>query len=395
MRLAIIRTHPTQYFAPLYRALAQVPGLEIKVFYLFKDRGQGEFDPDFNQKISWDVNLLEGYDFEFVETSPLPFQPKHIFESRSPQLIRKLKSGKFDAIFCAGYALWLDWQVIFFAIRNNIPLICRPELNELGRRQNGLKNWIRKKILIWYFHKVSAFLFIGKKAKECFLNFKGDDSKAFFAPYSVDNESFKNSNVTNETKANLRSELGFKDCDLLLMYCGKFTSKKGIYLLPQALKHVAQKLKIGVLLVGDGSEKETLLKQLGELNLQHIHCAGFINQTQLPKYYGIADVLVVPSWLEPWGLVVNEAMACGTPVIASDRVGAAYDLIEDEKTGYVFTAGDPIALAKSIEAFYARFKSGLFNRDVILKRAEGYSIKESVKGFCQVLEYLNKDPRSV
>lgn len=394
MRLAVIRTHPTQYFSPLFRSLSKVPGLELKVFYILKDRGRGEFDPGFNQKVSWDVDLLEGYEYEFVPAEPLPLRPKHIFESRSPKLIERLEEGNFNAVFCAGYALWLDWQIIFFALKNKIPLICRPEFNELGIHRGWLKTWIRTKILRWYFSKVSAFLFIGQKAREGFLGFGGNPSKAFFSPYSVKNESFSIPDFKNENKEALKRELGFQKCDLVLLYVGKLIPHKGVELLVQAIEKLECEIKIGLLLVGDGPEKENLLLKIKNLKLEHFYCAGFQNQTQLPKYYHTGDVLIVPSLLEPWGLVVNEAMASGTPVIASDMVGSAYDLVEEGKTGYMFESSDPISLAQAIQTFYKKSIESGFSSDYIRRKVAKYSIEEAVNGFMSALKSFSQANRS-
>ncbi|MBM4316123.1 MAG: glycosyltransferase family 4 protein [Deltaproteobacteria bacterium] len=390
MRLAIVRTHPTQYFSPLFRSLSKVPGLEVKVFYCLPDRGRGGFDPGFNQKIFWDVDLLEGYQYEFVPTAPLPFKPKHIFESRSPKLIKKLKEGNFNAVFCAGYALWLDWQMIFFALRNKIPLICRPEFNELGVHRGWLKTWIRKKILTWYFSKVSAFLYIGQKAREGFLSFGGNPSKAFFSPYSVNNNLFDVCDVRSQSKTQLKTEFGFQACDLVLLYVGKLIQQKGVDLLIQAIKRLEDKLKVGLLMVGDGPQSEMLLSKIKNLKLEHFHFAGFQNQSQLPKYYQVGDVLIIPSLVEPWGLVVNEAMASGTPVIASDRVGSAYDLVEEGKTGYMFEAENSHSLALTIEKFYQRSIESGFSGDYIRTKVSQYSIDRSVSGFTSALNSFSK-----
>ncbi|NBX69270.1 MAG: glycosyltransferase [Proteobacteria bacterium] len=391
MRLAIVRTHPTQYFSPLFKALANVSGLELKVFYLFENRGRGEFDPGFNRNISWDTELLTGYEYEFVTPRPLPFKPKAVFESRCPELIEKLKSGNFDAIFCAGYGLWIDWQVIFFAIRNNIPLFCRPELNDLGVVRRGPRNWLRTRFLNWYFSKVSAFLFIGKLARDGYLSMGGEVSKAFFAPYAVNNELFQLSNFTEEKKNSLKERFGFEKCELVLLYVGRLVPRKGVDLIAQAVTQLRHKIKIGLLIVGDGPERSALESEFDAIGLEKLVFAGFQNQSKLSDYYHAADVLVVPSFVEPWGLVVNEAMASGIPVVASDRVGSAYDLIEPEKTGYIFKAGDSFSLAKKIEQVF-EMKQGLgFSRSYIQRKVSNYSIQEAVRGFSAAMKYVSSE----
>ncbi|MFM8316311.1 MAG: glycosyltransferase, partial [Deltaproteobacteria bacterium] len=115
---------------------------------------------------------------------------------------------------------------------------------------------------------------------------------------------------------------------------------------------------------------------------------GFQNQSHLPNYYYAADVLVVPSVKEPWGLVVNEAMASGTPVIASDCVGASYDLIEVGKTGYVFKSNDQESLAKTLVRFYETFSQSGFSSDYIRSKVSAFNIENSASGFVEALRSI-------
>lgn len=390
MRLAIIRTHPTQYFSPLYHRLATIPGLQIKVFYVLKNRGQGEFDPGFNQNIAWDVSLLNGYEYEFVEPSPLPLRPTHVFECRSPKLIKKLKEGNFDAIFCAGYSLWLDWQILIYALGNKIPLICRPELNEKQSSRGLIKTFLRTSFLQWYFSQVSAFLYIGKRAKEDYLGFGGDNQKAFFSPYAIDNSVYSQSNETATSKKQLQKQMGFENCQCVLLFAGKFIPQKGFSLLVEALKLIDPQIKLGLLIVGDGPERESSLKQLSQTKLEHVYFAGFQNQSNMPKFYSSADVLVVPSIREPWGLVVNEAMASGIPVIASNCVGAAYDLVEEGKTGYIFESNNPKALAHSVTQFMKIFSAFGFSETYIKNKVSSFDIENAAQGFQSAIQFIRQ-----
>jgi glycosyltransferase involved in cell wall biosynthesis len=388
MRLAIVRTHPTQYFSHLYRAIASTPGIDLKVFYILKDRGQGEFDPDFNQFVSWDTDLLAGYEYEFLAPAPLPFPPKHVFESRSTQLVQHLSAEKFDVLFSAGYALWLDWQVISYALKNKIPLICRPELNELGTVRPALKQWARASFLRWYFAQISAFLYIGKQSRKYYLEYDGEESKAFFSPYAVQNELFSLPPDSTKTRKHWKVELGFGNCDYVLLYVGKLTPVKGVDILIDSLKHLKQKHKVGVLIVGDGPLRAQFESQIKEIGIEHFHFAGFQNQSNLAKYYQTGDVLVVPSRIEPWGLVVNEAMASGLPIITSHTVGSAYDLIETDKTGWIFEGLNPLKLTQKIELFYNKLTKSGISQSYIQSKIKQYSTQEAAKGFKDALDYI-------
>jgi glycosyltransferase involved in cell wall biosynthesis len=137
-------------------------------------------------------------------------------------------------------------------------------------------------------------------------------------------------------------------------------------------------------MVGDGALRPAVEEEIRTTGAP-IHLTGFLNQSAIPDAYGAADALVLASETETWGLVVNEAMACGLPAVVSDRVGCAADLVTDGETGFVYPCADVPALASRL----ARLASepALVNRlsDAARKRVAVYSVKEAADGLCRAV----------
>jgi glycosyltransferase involved in cell wall biosynthesis len=123
---------------------------------------------------------------------------------------------------------------------------------------------------------------------------------------------------------------------------------------------------------------------------------GYQPYSYLPKYYALADVFVHPAIQEPWGVSVNEAMACGLPVIVSDRVGAAYDLVQDGENGFIFRGGDVRSLQTVLERFFSipeneRLKMDAKSQDII----RTWSYRTNLQGLLAVVNYLKNKQRIV
>jgi glycosyltransferase involved in cell wall biosynthesis len=168
------------------------------------------------------------------------------------------------------------------------------------------------------------------------------------ARYAVDNQFFEiQADYHRVARQTLRDENGWRQ-RYLLLYVGRLAGEKRVDVLIEALRGLStRRSDIGLVIVGDGREREPL----GRLaqGMPNVYFAGFQDQPALPKYYGAADLFVLPSVHEPWGLVVNEAMASGLPVIATRKVGAAHDLIIEGENGYLIPENDPAALAAAID----------------------------------------------
>ena len=255
------------------------------------------------------------------------------------------------------------------------------------------KRLAKRNVLRAFFKRVQGFLAIGSANREFYLAHGVDDSRIFLTPYAVDNEFFfSRARELATRRENLRLKLGVADGPIV-MFCGKLSRVKAPGDLLEAFAR-ARRMgnKANLLFVGDGPLRGVLESRSQELGLEGVVFAGFRNQGELPDLYAAADVLALPSASEPWGLVVNEAMCFGLPVIVSDRVGAGVDLVREGENGFIFPAGD---IARLAEILATVLKNGDLRRrlgQASREKVARWSYEEDLSGLVQCLESL---PRMV
>lgn len=354
-RLAVVATHPVQYQAPLWRAIAADPEMSVKVFFTSRHGLDEAEDPGFGLRFKWDVPLLEGYESDFCRTRKLAFLRgpfgKAVAGNLWPLgLKRALKSGEFDAVLVLGYALPTAWAGILAGWRSDTPVIMRGESFLIATRYS-FSAFFKRAILKRLVRRIDGFLAIGKWNRAYWEAFGVPPRKIVTALYSVDNDFFR---ACLEAKPNrwkeLRKAWGAGDGHTVFLCSAKLIAAKNPRLLLDAFAGLGNHDSLHLVFVGEGPLRHELEGVVRRMSMRNVHLAGFVNQTELPHYYRAADVLVLPSSVEPWGLVVNEAMACGTPCIVSDSVGASGDLVEDGRTGLVFRSGDLEALQRAMKA---------------------------------------------
>jgi glycosyltransferase involved in cell wall biosynthesis len=347
-KLAILTSHPIQYQAPLFKKIAEQSEIELFVFFRKKPI---EYDKEFRQKFQWDIPLLEGYKYKFLGSGF--------------SISKELKQRNFDAVLIYGWNSYVNWLAALMAKKLGIKILL---IGESPLNQELLKpKWkiiIKKIVLGWLFHCVSAFLYIGEENRKFYKFYGVPDEKLFFAPYVVDNERFqKEYERLKDKKEELREELGIEPDDVVILFVGKLIPKKRPMDLLKAYESIlgtSDTLSIDgniltsnvhLLYVGDGELRLNLEKYTKEHNLKNVHFVGFKNQTEISKYYAISDIFVLPSDVgETWGLVVNEAMNFRLPVIVSDLVGCGSDLVKHGENGYIFKTGDTEELARYLES---------------------------------------------
>ncbi len=333
-KLAIIITHPIQYYAPWFQMLAQRNQLQLKVFYTWSQAAQQVKDCGFGKQIEWDIPLLEGYEHEFVENTSEKPSDQHFFGIKTPSLIPKIEEYKADAILVFGWNFQSHLKVIRY-FKNKIPIYFRGDSNLLDEKKS-LKTLLRRIWLRFVYSHITKAFYVGTNNKNYYLKHGLKENQLIFAPHSIDNQRFSLNFEQNKKQAKIwKQEIGIKENHLTFLFIGKFESKKNPEILLKIAEQCHQK-EISFLFVGNGILEEKLKKQAA--NLANVHFLPFQNQSKMPIVYQLGDVFVLPSKgpFETWGLAINEAMACGKPVIASTKVGCAVDLIS--KNGYIFEA---------------------------------------------------------
>lgn len=344
MKLAVLTTHPIQYQVPWFRRLAATEGVELSVFFcMIPDAAQQGVG--FGVSFEWDVPLLDGYTYQVLENIAQQPSVARFDGCDTPSIYARLKAGQFDAVIVNGWVVKSCLQTVWACRRLGIPCIVRGESNALRHRA-----WWKKAVHMLLLKQFRACLAIGSSNRDFYLERKVPPDHIFMTPYCVDNAFFAGkAEQYRKERPHLRALWRIPEESVLFLFVGKFEAKKHPMDLLRALAVVPEKAH--VLMVGSGVLLEEC-KSFAATEKLPVTFAGFLNQGEIAKAYAAADVLVLPSdFGETWGLVVNEAMACGLPAIVSDQVGCHVDLIQPEKTGTTFPCGDAQALAERMQHF--------------------------------------------
>jgi glycosyltransferase involved in cell wall biosynthesis len=351
-KIIFINSHPIQYFAPLYKYLNQ-QGINTSCWYCSTETLAGHRDRQFNAEIKWDIPVLEGYTHRFFKNySWKPSFYNGFFGLFNPGLLTALFRQPPSVIIVHGWACLTNVLVLILGRLAGHTVCLRAEtpLNQellKGRLNQWLKRFLLRGIL---FRFVNWFLYIGKQNRLFYLHVGVKPKALLFTPYAVDNDRFQNAaRKYTSQKAELRQELGFPQYAQLVLFTGKYIQKKR----PLDILAAFEKLSLPekcLVMVGEGEQRVQMEDFIKSRQLKDVYLTGFVNQTEIEKYYVVADVFVMCSGEgETWGLSVNEAMNFSLPVVVSDLSGCSVDLVEDGKNGFVFKTGDVNDLSTKIE----------------------------------------------
>ena len=346
-RLAIVTTHPIQYYAPWFRHIAAHSNLQLKVFYLWNPAATSKHDPGFQQEIAWDIPLLEGYNHEFVPNVSRSPGSSSFRGINNPALLARLNSFAPDAALLIGYRYKSIQQLIFSGDRY-FPLMLRGDSHRLAGTGNSLVAPLRRVAIGRIFRRFSAMLYVGKANFEYYRVHGVREDRLFFSPHAVENERFALSEeLTSQGKA-WRREQGIPQDNLLVMFAGKFEEKKRPLDLLRAFSKLDQ-TNLALLFVGAGI-LERALREAAK-GMARVVFAPFQNQSLMPRTYAAADLFVLPSYgnQETWGLAINEALCASKPVVVSNHVGSGPDLVVPNMNGLIFEAGNVESLAAALK----------------------------------------------
>lgn len=364
--------------------LAVQKDISLKVFYaLLPDEQQQGVG--FGVPFAWDIPTLEGYRWEALPNSARSPSLSGFFGSSTPDIYKIFAKEKPDVVIITGWQSLPLLQALWACMRLRIPRIIRGESNALRRRPG----WIRL-IHRLFLSRFDAYLAIGKANREFYRNYGIPEGKIFTCNYFVDNRWFQERfrGIVGERDV-IRSGWGIRKDDVCFLYAGKLIPKKRIHDVLQAIeKSYRTNDNIRLLVVGSGE----LMEAARQFVLEHrlpVTFSGFLNQTEIVKAYAAGDCLVLPSdFGETWGLVVNEAMACGLPAIVSDRVGCGPDLVENSVTGFVFPFGDIDALAGRLLDMASDIEKRLQMGKNAMEKVRGYSVEKALEGTLNAINFV-------
>jgi glycosyltransferase involved in cell wall biosynthesis len=344
VRLTAVATHPIQYHAPLFRALAENAELDFEVAFLeildAERQGRG-----FGVPFQWDIPVLDGYRWRVLRTTRYAGGPWGRALANAPSCVERLGP---DVLLLTGWQTLPLIQLLSAARRMGVATLMRGESNAL-RPRNPLVHRLHR----WMFERVDGFLVIGRANRALYEGHGIAAERLFDAPYFVDNDRFAGEAFRwRESRDELRATLGIPPGAACFLFVGKFERKKHpehVVAALGALRRRRPDLKAHALFVGAGALAAEV-RALASREGISATFAGFMNQTEMPKAYVAADALVLASdYGETWGLVVNEAMACGLPAVVSDRVGCGPDLIEAGVTGSSYPFGNVDAMVEVLQ----------------------------------------------
>lgn len=349
-KIAIITTHPIQYNAPWFALLARKPGIELKVFYTWSQRQTEFYDDNFGKEIQWDIPLLEGYDYTFVTNTAQKPGNKSFGGIQCPTLIAEIEAfvpthlmvfgwnfkahfkamryfkGKIPVLF-RGDSTLLDYEIKTFSdlIKQPLPRLLKHAIPQL------LKFKLRKLTLSFIYRYIDKALYVGSNNKAYFKAHGLKENQLLFVPHAIDNHRFLDNPDKDYTHKAIqwRRQLGIQDSNFVIIFAGKFETKKAPFLLLEAYRKLKSKTHpIKLIFIGNGPLENSLKSEADDD--PNIFFLPFQNQSVMPIIYRLGNLFCLPSSGpgETWGLAINEAIACGTPVVVSDKVGCANNLVQ-------------------------------------------------------------------
>lgn len=386
-RLKVLASHPIQYFTPIYRLLAAHPQIELQVLYCRDFGVREQFDKQFGQRIRWDTDQLSGYAHRFLwNASPItdPFNPLHAI---NPGAFTRVFTDT-DAVWMNGYMYPSNWLAMAAAGLGGITVLMRSEMRLDPNRAPRRLDALRDRVIRWWVHRSDALLYIGKSNRQAYLYYGADPSRLFFSPYSVDVEAMDASRRRRIENGGIPKTWRVPDGRLVLLFVGKLTPRKH----PEAVLDLAGDCelrdRIHIVFAGSGPLEGSLRARAAREGLNNVTFLGFVNQSELPSVYAAADLFVMPSEREPWGLVLNEAMAAGVLPIVSDGVGAAPDLISDGETGFIFPSGNWDRLAQVVRRIVNDEVDRVRMARAARERAAQFSHTAAAQGVISALDNL-------
>ena len=353
VRVAQLVSHPIQYFVPLYRELARRAEIELAVYFYSDETVRGFYDPEFGRELSWDVDLLGGYDARFLPSSRRTDAPSRFLRRPNWDIVAELASRPPDVLWISGYAHLTAWLAATVARSRRSRVLLRDDQTLLHGRP--LHKRLAKHVALRALFSQSYGLYTGEENRRYLARYGIPPERLFPARHCVDNDFFAaQASALAGRREELRAAFGVTDDAPVVLFCGKFIPKKQPLLLVEAFADVRRNTPCWLLLAGDGPLRPEVEARVEALSVPGVRLAGFLNQSEIGAAYTAADVFVLPSRLhETWGLVVNEAMNFSLPIVVSDKVGCAADLVRPGWNGFVVDHRSRSELADALATLVA------------------------------------------
>jgi glycosyltransferase involved in cell wall biosynthesis len=347
-RVLAVASHPVQYMSPIFRRLAAREDLDLQVAYCSLRGAEAAHDPDFGSTVQWDVPLLDGYAWSHMPNRGSGRDS--FFGLRNPGVWKLIREGKYDAVLCfTGYVCATFWIALLAAKLSSAAFLFGTDATTLAPRDSRAWKVSLKKIL-WprLFGLADQVIVPSSGSRELMFSLGLSPERVTLTPYCVDNDWWTQQSAAIDRNA-VRASWGISASDSVILFCAKLQPWKRPFDLLRAFAK-ANLHDARLVFAGEGPLRPQLESEAANLGIANrVRFLGFVNQSHLPAVYSAADVMVLPSEYEPFAVVVNEAMCCGCPVIVSDHVGAARDLVAPVCPSFIYACGDVAALVATLQ----------------------------------------------
>jgi len=351
-RVLVIGSHPVQYHGPLFQRMAACAELDLHVAYCSLRGAEPKHDPDFDVTVQWDVPLLDGYKWTHVPNAGSGAES--FLGLRNPGIWKLIREGNFDAVICfVGYVRATFWVACLAARSCRAAFLFGCDQGSLEPRDGQWWKSIVKRLGWPLLYRLADQVLVSSSRARLLIQSLGiREEHISLTLLVVDNEWWR-CKADEVDRRMVRESWGAMENDFVLLFCAKLQPWKRPFDLLRAFAKLRRPNSL-LLFAGDGPLRSQLEFEASHLGVaSHVRFLGFLNQSQLPAVYKSVDLMVLPSAYEPFGVVVNEAMCCGCPVVVSDRVGAGPDLVAPVDPSFIFPCGDLDALTRLISSAVA------------------------------------------
>lgn len=381
----VVAGHPVQYTAPYFRRLAKHPRLNLQVAYCSLRGAEPGVDPEFGQEVKWDVPLLDGY--QWIHVPNKGPERESFWGMNNPGLKDLIQSHRFDAVLSfVGYVRASFWIARRAAKKSRAAFLFGTDATTLEPRdEQSWKKLIKKFVWPYIFGLADQVIVPSSGTRDLMKSLGIPDGRITLTPYSVDND-WWTAQAEKVDRNVEREKLGLKMHERAILFCAKLQPwKRPADLLQAFAKARIENAKL--FFAGEGPQRADLEADAIRLGIaDRVRFLGFVNQSILPVLYKVVDLMVLPSAYEPFAVVVNEAMCCGCPVMASDKVGAARDLILPIAPDFVFPAKNVDVLAEKLTSAFADGERLEQQKVKALAHIKTWSPERNIEALIQAIE---------
>lgn len=388
-RLAVVVTHPIQYYAPWYRMLVERGGISVHAIFASTIGLRAKVDPGFGVPVTWNTDLLSGYSSEFLPGADA-VKDTRWQNVNGNRLERSLTCARPDVILIHGIASLLVQRALWWGIRHKIPVMMISD-SSLHSATTRWQAAVKRMVWPFLYRRVSAFLSPGDANRRYLEHYGVDPARIFPVPNLVDPVFWAARERVPKVRDLARRALGIADDEFAVLFVGKFIERKRPGDIIAALRLLYRKIKVRAIFAGTGPLLASL-RQQAEADALPANFLGFVNIGELPSCYSAADALIHPADVETFGMIALEAAVTGLPLVLSKAVGAIgpNSIAREGENALLFAPGDVHGLVAAIEALACDPARSTAMRQASLRVSSELDWRASLAGTTAALEFCGR-----